>query len=53
MFLLRSWDTTRVRRRNVYLILDTEQTLQDDYIFAEVHLEQEEGWQLEGAIIAI
>jgi len=26
--------------------------LQDDHIFAEVHLEQEEGWQLEGAAIA-
>jgi hypothetical protein len=33
--------------------MDTDRTLQDKYIFNAVHLEQEEGWQLKGAVIVI
>jgi hypothetical protein len=38
---------------NIYLVLDTDLTLQDKCIFNLVHLKQEEGWRLKGAIIII
>ena len=41
-----------MRRVYIHLALDTEQTLQDKCIFAEVHLKQEEGWRLDRAVIA-
>jgi len=42
-----------MRQVYIYLVLDTERISQDEYIFMEVHSKQEEGWQLEGAAIAI
>ena len=36
-----------------YLILDTDLTLQDEYMFDLVYLTQEEGWRPDRAIIAI
>jgi len=41
-----------MRRAYIHLALDTEQILQDNHMFAEVHLKQEEGWRPEGAAIA-
>ena len=38
---------------NVKLVSNTDWTLQDKYIFDFIHLEQEEGWQLKGAVIVI
>jgi len=39
--------------RGVYLTLDTERILQEECMFMEVHLEQEEDWRLDGAAIAM
>jgi len=41
-----------MRRAYVHSASDTERTLQDDRMFAEVHSEQEEGWRPDGAAIA-
>ena len=35
----------------IYLAVDTDLTSQDKYIFNFIHLEQEEGWQLDRAAI--
>jgi len=37
----------------IYLAIGTNWILHDECIFAEVHLEQEEGWRLDRAAIAI
>jgi hypothetical protein len=37
----------------IHLALDIKQILQDKYIFNFIHSEQEEGWQLNKAIIII
>ena len=42
-----------MQRVYIYFILETEQILQNKYIFIEVYLKQEEDWQLDGAAIAI
>jgi len=52
VFLLRSWDIIRVRRRNIHSALDTNQTSQEEQVFNQVHSEQEEGWQPDKAAIA-
>jgi len=41
--------------RQVYIhsTLDTERILQDNRMFIEVHLKQEKGWRLDGAVIVI
>ena len=39
-------------RHNIHLVLDTNQTLQEEQVFNRVHLEQEKSWQLKGAAIA-
>jgi len=44
VFLLLEWEERRHRRiQNIHLVLDTKRTSQDNCIFTEVHLEQEEG----------
>ena len=40
-----------MRQVHVHSTLDTERILQEDRIFKEVHLEQEEGWRPDGAAI--
>jgi len=42
-----------MRRAYVHLTLDTDRTSQEERVFDRVHSEQEEGWRLEGAAIAI
>ena len=37
--------------RRVYLASETERTLQEERMFAFVHLAQEEGWRLDGDAI--
>jgi len=53
VFPLRSWDITRIRRRDIYLVLDTDRISQEERVFDRVYLEQEEGWRLDKAVIAI
>jgi hypothetical protein len=39
--------------RYIHLVLNTEQISQDEYMFDFIHSEQEEGYQLNRAVIAI
>ena len=37
--------------RNIYLLRETERTLYNKQVFNFIHLEQEEGWQLDRPVI--
>ena len=37
----------------IHLVLDTDLTSQNKYMFNFIYLEQEEGWQLDKAVIII
>ena len=54
MFAPREWGKqNRTETRNIYLASDTDQTLQKEYIFDLIHLEQKEGWRPDRAIIIV